>query len=111
MKLTKLAPLAVGLALALAAPAHADPDIDFENELHGYGIYGARDYNAWLGKLVCKRLDKGIDADAAASAHFITTNLAKGATQVQAWQFLGASINNYCPENRHFFDEAAAQQG
>ena len=39
---------AVVAAVAVAAPAHADPDIDFANQLHGYGIYGPRDYNAWL---------------------------------------------------------------
>jgi hypothetical protein len=42
--------------VALAAPAHADPDVDFDNQLHGYGIYGPRDYNAWLGKITCERL-------------------------------------------------------
>ena len=41
--------------LAVAAPAHADPDTDFQNELHIYGIYGEKDYNAWIGKIACKR--------------------------------------------------------
>jgi hypothetical protein len=45
----------------LAAPAHADPDTDFANQLHGYGIYGPRDYTAWLGKIPCERLGNGID--------------------------------------------------
>jgi hypothetical protein len=41
---------AIGLAsitaaVALAAPAHADVDSDFANQLHGYGIYGPRDYS------------------------------------------------------------------
>jgi hypothetical protein len=46
----------VAAAVALAAPAHADVDTDFANQLHGYGVYGPRDYNAWLGKLTCNRL-------------------------------------------------------
>ena len=48
-------------AVAVAAPAQADPDIDFADQLHGFGIYGARDYNAWLGKITCKRLYKGVE--------------------------------------------------
>ncbi|MGV0627268.1 DUF732 domain-containing protein [Mycolicibacter minnesotensis] len=109
MKSTTLAAAALGLAVALAAPVHADPDIDFANELHTYGIYGPRDYNAWLGKIVCERLYKGVDADADKSVRFITMNLAKGSTQAQAWQFLGASINTYCPEKRPVFEQAAEQ--
>lgn len=84
-------------ALCLAAPAGADPDIDFADQLHGYGIYGQRDYNAWLGKIACKRLDRGVDADAFASAHFIQRNLPRDTTSAQAFQFLGAAINIYCP--------------
>ena len=41
---------AVAAGLAFAAPAHADPDTDFTSELHTYGIYGQKDYNAWIGK-------------------------------------------------------------
>ncbi len=51
-------------ALAVAAPAHADPDTDFYNELHIYGIYGEKDYNAWIGKITCKRLWNNLDHDA-----------------------------------------------
>ena len=47
------------IAVALAPPASADPDTDFANQLHGYGIYGQRDYNAWIGKITCKRLYRG----------------------------------------------------
>lgn len=72
MKSTTLAAAVLGLAVTLAAPAHADPDTDFARELHTYGIYGPRDYNAWLGKIVCERLDKGVDGDAAKSVRFIT---------------------------------------
>lgn len=103
-----LAAAITGLAVALAAPAHADPDIDFANQLHTYGIYGPRDYNAWLGKIVCERLDKGVDGDAAKSVRFISPNLQKGTNQAQAWQFLGASINNYCPDKRPVYERAAA---
>ena len=33
-------------SLALSAPAYADPDTEFANELHTFGIYGQKDYNA-----------------------------------------------------------------
>ena len=98
MKAARLAAIAAAMAIALAAPAHADVDTDFANQLHGYGIYGPRDYDAWLGKIACKRLGSGLDANAEASTHFISLNLPKGSTQVQAWQFLGAAITTYCPD-------------
>ena len=71
---------AVWAALVVAAPASADPDTDFANELHTYGIYGQKDYNAWIGKITCKRLDNGLDQDADKSAKFVFTQLAKGST-------------------------------
>lgn len=112
MKLTRLAAAVAGvLALALAAPAHADVDTDFNAELQGYGIYGPRDYNAWLAKIVCERLAKGVDTDAQQSVHFTTTNLPKGTTNPQAWQFVGASITTYCPEQRPVLERVADQQG
>ena len=95
----------------LAAPAHADPDTDFANELHTYGIYGQKDYNAWIGKITCKRLYRGVDADAYASARFILPNLQKGSTTEQAWQFLGAAISTYCPDQMPVLERAAAQSG
>jgi len=48
--------------LAVAPHAHADPDTDYANQLHGYGIYGPKDYNTWIGKNVWKRLYSGVDA-------------------------------------------------
>jgi hypothetical protein len=92
-----LAVLAAAAAIAVAAPAHADPDIDFADELHSFGIYGQRDYNAWLGKITCKRLDRGVDPDAYASMAFITKNLDRETTQNQVAQFLGAAVTTYCP--------------
>src|ERR1700752_5509557 len=83
MKSTRLAAIAaaaIAPALVFAAPAHADPDTDFANELHTYGIYGQKDYNAWIGKIVCKRLYNGLDKDAYGSAAFIHLNLPKGTT-------------------------------
>jgi hypothetical protein len=101
--------VAVAAAVAVAAPAHADPDTDFANELHTYGIYGGKDYNAWIGKIACKRLNNGTDADADKSAKFVFVQLEKGSTTEQAWQFLGAAINTYCPEKLPVL-QAAAQQ-
>ena len=107
--LTAVAIGAIATALAFAPPAMADPDTDFANELHTYGIYGQKDYNAWIGKITCKRLDKGLDQDADKSAKFVFLQLPKGSTTEQAWKFLGASIRYYCPEKMPIL-EAAAQQ-
>ncbi len=93
--------------MALAAPAHADPDIDFANQLHTFGIYGPRDYNAWLGKITCKRIDRGVDADAYASANFIDRNLPRDYTTAQAFQFLGAAVSTYCPDKTGVLQDAA----
>lgn len=97
------------MALALAVPAHADPDTDFANTLHSYGIYGPRDYNAWIGKITCERLYRGVDHDAYASAHFLSLNLPRGSSTSQVWQVLGAAINTYCPEKQTVLQQAAGQ--
>lgn len=89
---------AFAAAVVVVVPAHADPDIDFADQLHGFGIYGQRDYNAWLGKITCKRLDRGVDPDAYASMAFVSKNLPRGTTQEQSAQFLGAAITTYCPD-------------
>ena len=60
MKRTTLGIAAVAAGLAFAAPAHADPDTDFTSELHTYGIYGQKDYNAWIGEITCG-LNNGVD--------------------------------------------------
>ena len=86
---TKLAAVAAGAiatALVLAPSALADPDTDFTNELHTYGIYGQKDYNAWIGKIACKRLYNGLDQDADKSAKFVFLQLEKGSTTEQASQ-------------------------
>jgi hypothetical protein len=99
----------VAAAVALAAPVHADPDVDFANELHTYGIYGPKDYNAWIGKITCQRLDNGLDQDADKSAAFISLNLPKGSTTEQSWQFLNAAISTYCPDKMPVLEAAAHQ--
>jgi Protein of unknown function (DUF732) len=101
--------IVVVAALAVAWPARADPDTDFANQLHGYGIYGQKDYNAWIGKITCKRLYNRVDADAFKSAAFVTANLQRGTTTKQAWQFLGAAIDTYCPEQTPVLQRAAGQ--
>ena len=80
------------LALILAAPASADTDTDFNNELHLYGLYAPKDYNAWIGKIVCKRLSTGLDADAGEAATFLKRNLDRDADEQQVYQFLGGAI-------------------
>jgi hypothetical protein len=92
---------AVGTTTAtimLAVPARADVDTDFANQLHTDGIYGQRDYNAWLAKITCERLDDGLDSNAEKSAVFLSPNLPHGSTTEQTWQFLAAAINTYCPD-------------
>lgn len=102
-----MAGLVVVCPLVFAAPASADPDIDFANQLHDFGIYGPRDYNAWLGKIACKRLDRGVDADAYTSANFIDQNLPRDTTLAQSFQFLGAAITTYCPDKVGVLQAAA----
>jgi hypothetical protein len=63
------------VAVFHAGPAHADIDTDFANQLHAYGIYGPRDENAWLAKLICKQLTTRVDETAFATATFLKTNL------------------------------------
>jgi Protein of unknown function (DUF732) len=95
-----LTTIAVAAGIVLAAPANADPDTDFSNELHVYGIYGPKDYNAWIGKITCKRLRTGLDANASEAAVFLHKNLDKDTTEQQTYQFLNASINYYCEDQR-----------
>jgi Protein of unknown function (DUF732) len=85
-------------SVVLAPSADADVDTDFASELHGFGIYGPKDYNAWLAKITCDRLGGGRDAGADKSAEFLSHNLPRGTTTAQTWQFFGASIKTYCPD-------------
>jgi hypothetical protein len=99
MKTLRLAfVVSVAIAVGAAASAQADPDVDFNDQVHSYGIYGPRDYNAYLAKIACRRLGDGLDPDAAASARFLSHNLPRGTTQVQDYQFLGTAITVYCPD-------------
>ncbi|MDV7309090.1 DUF732 domain-containing protein, partial [Mycolicibacterium fortuitum] len=77
MKLAGLAVIGAAAAIAFAAPAHAEIDTDFANELHTFGIYGQRDYNAWIAKIMCKRLHNGVDHTAQDSVGFVKKQLAK----------------------------------
>lgn len=94
-----LASALIALPIASAPVALADRDTDFAAQLHSFGIYGQRDFNAWLAKITCKRLTTGVDADARESAVFLSQNLARTTTTEQVWQFLGAGIPLYCPEH------------
>src|SRR4029079_19087261 len=99
--------MVVVAGLAVAWPSHADPDTDFANQLHGYGIYGQKDYNAWIAKITCKRLDRGVDANAFDAAQFVAHQLPRDASTQQAWQFLGLSISTYCPDKTSVLLQAA----
>ena len=88
----------IAAAVALAASAHADVDTDFADQLHGFGIYGQKDYNAWLAKITCNRLGSGGDATAEKSAVFLSHNLPRATTPVQTWQLLAVVISTYCPD-------------
>ena len=89
---------AVAAAVAMAIPAHADPDTDFANELHTYGIYGPKDYNAWIGKITCQRMANNIDPAIADTASFVGKNIPRGSSEQQVYEFINASINTYCPD-------------
>jgi hypothetical protein len=99
MRLAKFSVLTMVTAamVALAAPAHADPDVDFANQLHGYGIYGPRDYNAWLGKITCERLHNGLDTTADKSAHFALINLPRGTTAGQSYRAVSHAVSHWHP--------------
>jgi hypothetical protein len=104
--------LAVGVAMAASAIAFAasaqadDWDYPFNAQLHAYGIYGPQDYNAWLAKISCERITRGVDGDPYKSANFIQRNLPLGSTEGQAFQFLGAAIDHYCPDQAGFLQRA-----
>ena len=102
-----LALVALVVGISGTPPARADVDTDFADELHQYGIYGPRDYNAWLGKITCKRLTFGPEHDAIDSAKFLSANLPQGTTAPQAWQFLTAALGTYCPEQLSMLSAAA----
>jgi hypothetical protein len=106
-----LAAAAIGIVAAVcgSGPAYADPDTDFANQLHTYGIYGPKDYNAWLGKIACQRLDNNVDHDAYQSAKFVGANLSRQNATQQNWQFLSAAIDFYCPDKRSVLEDAAHQ--
>ncbi|RUP03772.1 MAG: DUF732 domain-containing protein [Mycobacterium sp.] len=105
-KLGAFAAMAVA-AIGVAAPAQADDyDAPFNAQLHTYGIYGPQDYNAWLGKISCQRIERGVDGDPYKSATFLQRNLPRGTTQGQAFQFLGAALDHYCPEQVGFLQRA-----
>src|ERR1044071_1232739 len=106
-RLAMMAALPAAVPLIMAAPAQADPDVDFANELHTYGIYGQKDYNAWIGKIACKRLNNGTDQDAFKSAQFVSMQLDKDSNTEQAWQFLGAALRTYCPDKLPVLEAAA----
>ena len=89
---------AVTAAILLAPGARADVDTDFANQLHGYGIYGQRDYNAWMGKITCERLATHVDTTAFQSATFLRGNLDRTTSTQQVWQFLATAVQTYCPE-------------
>lgn len=97
--LTASTAVAIGLAISSAAPAAADLDSRFADELHAYGIYGQRDYHAWLAKITCKRLSTSVDNTAVEAAQFLSQNLGNNATTEQTWQFLAAGIRTYCPRH------------
>jgi len=97
--------------LAMASPANADTDTDFGDQLSTAGIYGQRDYNAWMGKITCKRLSAHVDPDLSASARFVSLNLPRGSTTTQAWQFVGAALNTYCPEHLPMLQRNAEPAG
>jgi hypothetical protein len=108
VKRALIATVLAATSLLSAVPAQADVDTDFSNELQVYGIYGQKDYYAWIGKITCKRLDRGTDTDIYASAKFVQQQLNRGQDSTeQAWQFLGAALRTYCPHNLHYLEQAA----
>lgn len=92
-------PLPPPAATPLRTPSPpTDYDAPFKQTVNGFGIYQPQDQLAWLGKTTCDRLGRGVDHDAYQSATFIQRNLPRGTSQGQAFQFLGAAVDHYCPD-------------
>jgi hypothetical protein len=109
MKGTKLATIGAmaAAAISLAVPAQADDyDYAFKSTVNTFGVFGPQDYLAWLGKISCDRIARGVDGDPYKSANFVEHNLPRGTTEGQAFQFLGAAINAYCPNEVGFLQSA-----
>ena len=113
MKRVAMVMAGAAIAFATAGVASADPsfdrdpDTDFANELHTFGIYGQRDYNAWIGKIMCKRMYNNVDTDAAQTATFVRNQLDRDSSTEQVWQFVGLAVDYYCPEKRGDIHHAA----
>ncbi len=109
MKGTKLAAIGVmaaAAAISLAGPAQADDyDYTFKNTVNAFGVYGPQDQLAWLAKISCERIGR-VDGDPYKSANFVQHNLPRGTTEGQAFQFLGAAIDHYCPNQVGFIQQA-----
>jgi len=103
--------MGIVVAVTNSATAQADPDTDFAGQLHTYGIYGPKDYNAWLGKIACQRMRNNVDGDVYQSATFVATNLARQNTTEQNWQFLSAAIDFYCPDKHAMLEDVARTGG
>lgn len=99
------------VSILSASAAHADVDTDFTNRLHTYGVYGPKDYNAWLAKIACKRMATRLDPTASESAAFLFDNLDGTNSTEQAWQFLGLAVTTYCPEQTSALQSAAGLIG
>ena len=109
MKASRLASLIAmaGAAVALAAPAQADDyDYIFKSTVNSFGVYGPQDQLAWLAKISCERIGRGVDGDPYKSATFVQRNLPRGTSEGQAFQFLGAAIDHYCPDQVGFIQRA-----
>ncbi|KMO83654.1 DUF732 domain-containing protein [Mycolicibacterium chlorophenolicum] len=98
--------LLILIGLSHSGPARADTDTDFAAQLQTYGVYGQRDYNAWLGKVACTRLATNVDHSAFDTATFLSTNLQHSTTQ-QTWQFLSRAVATYCPDQTPTLSSAA----
>ena len=54
-------------------------------------------------------LFRSLDKDAYQATSFLTKNLDRNTSTEQKWQFLGASIDEYCPEQRPVLERAASR--
>jgi hypothetical protein len=73
------------------------------------GIYGPRDSNAWLGKIVCDRPHKGHTRQRLRIDSLRRGQLGKSTSQLQTWQFFATAIGYYCPDQTSVLENVAAQ--
>ena len=94
-------------AISLAGPAQADDyDYTFKNTVTPSASSARRISSPGWRRSAVTGSARGVDGDPYKSANFVQHNLPRGTTEGQAFQFLGAAIDHYCPDEAGFLQAA-----